>query len=143
MTKYGSGDRDDSGPDRLRKRVAYAVALGAVAAALASAPVVAQQVGAPQAVDAPEHRPGGEANLVLPDLEQTDVGGYNGRRLLMAGLVVSFAGILFGAGMLRQIRGLPVHAAMRQVSDLSTRPARHTSSRRGSSWRFSIPSSPS
>ena len=41
---------------------------------------------------------GGEANLVLPDLGQTDVGGYNGRSLLMIGLVVSFAGILFGLG---------------------------------------------
>ena len=34
------------------------------------------------------HRPrrsarrGGEANLVLPDLDQVDVGGYNGRTLL-------------------------------------------------------------
>ena len=33
-----------------------------------------------------EHRPGGEANLVLPDLGQVDVGGYNGRTLLMIGL---------------------------------------------------------
>ena len=29
---------------------------------------------------------GGEANLVLPDLSQVDVGGYNGRTLLMIGI---------------------------------------------------------
>ena len=32
-------------------------------------------------------RAGGEVNLVLPDLALTDVGGYNGRTLLMIGLV--------------------------------------------------------
>src|SRR5690606_22855396 len=67
---------------------------------------------------AAEPRAGGEANLVLPDLDQTDVGGYSGRTLLTLGLVVAFGGVLFGLGMLRQIRNLPVHAAMSEVSDL-------------------------
>src|SRR5438067_11691100 len=43
-----------------------------------------------------EHRAAGEANLVLPDLGQTDVGGYNGRTLLMGGLGVCVLGMVFG-----------------------------------------------
>jgi K(+)-stimulated pyrophosphate-energized sodium pump len=66
----------------------------------------------------PAGRTGGEANLVLPDLGQVDVGGYNGRTLLMAGLGVSLLGILFGLGMLEQIRQLPVHRSMREISEL-------------------------
>jgi K(+)-stimulated pyrophosphate-energized sodium pump len=72
----------------------------------------------PQEAAEPEHRPGGEANLVLPDLDQTDVGGYNGRNLLLIGLGVSLAGVLFGLGILKQIKDLPVHRSMREISEL-------------------------
>jgi K(+)-stimulated pyrophosphate-energized sodium pump len=65
-----------------------------------------------------EHGPGGEANLVLPDLDQVDVGGYRGRTLLLWGLVVCGLGIAFGLGILRQVRRLPVHRSMHAVSDL-------------------------
>jgi K(+)-stimulated pyrophosphate-energized sodium pump len=65
-----------------------------------------------------EHRPGGEANLVLPDLGQTDVGGFSGRALLMSGLVVSALGVLFGLGILTQLKNLPVHRSMREISEL-------------------------
>ena len=61
---------------------------------------------------------GGEANLVLPDLEQVDVGGYNGRDLLLGGMVVSALGIVFGLVSLRQVKNLPVHRSMREISDL-------------------------
>jgi K(+)-stimulated pyrophosphate-energized sodium pump len=61
---------------------------------------------------------GGEANLVLPDLDLVPVGGYNGRSLLLAGMVVSMFGMLFGVVMLRQIQVLPVHRSMREISDL-------------------------
>ena len=46
---------------------------------------------------AAERGPGGEASLVLPDLDSVDVGGYNGRTLLVIGLVVSLRGRVFGA----------------------------------------------
>ena len=62
--------------------------------------------------------PGGEVNLVLPDLGSVDVGGYNGRTLLMVGLVVSALGILFGLVILKQLKNLPVHRSMREISEL-------------------------
>ena len=61
---------------------------------------------------------GGEASLVLPDLQQTDVGGYNGRNLLMGGMVIAALGIVFGLVSLRQVKNLPVHRSMRDISDL-------------------------
>jgi K(+)-stimulated pyrophosphate-energized sodium pump len=65
-----------------------------------------------------EHRPGGEANLVLPDLEQTDVGGFRSRMLLYSGLVVSALGLVFGLVILTQLKNLPVHRSMREISEL-------------------------
>jgi len=65
-----------------------------------------------------ERPTGGEASLVLPDLEQVDVGGYNGRTLLLGGMVVAALGIVFGLVSLRQVKNLPVHRSMREVSDL-------------------------
>src|SRR5580765_1283835 len=65
-----------------------------------------------------ERAGGGEAALVLPALDQVDVGGYNGRILLMSGLLVSALGIAFGLIILNQIKNLPVHRSMGEVSDL-------------------------
>jgi K(+)-stimulated pyrophosphate-energized sodium pump len=65
-----------------------------------------------------EHRPGGEVNLVLPPLDQVPVGGFNGRTLLMGGILVSIAGLLFGLVILRQIKNLPVHRSMGEISEL-------------------------
>ncbi|HEY6361069.1 MAG TPA: sodium-translocating pyrophosphatase [Vicinamibacterales bacterium] len=97
--------------------VTLALALAAPTAVLAQAqpePVAPEGQAAPEG----ERRPGGEANLVLPDLDQVDVGGYSGRALLMIGLVVSAAGILFGLVILSQLKNLPVHRSMREISDL-------------------------
>src|SRR5207253_6109081 len=65
-----------------------------------------------------ERTGGGEASLVLPDLGQVDVGGYNGRTLLMGGMVVAALGIAFGLIILNQLKNLPVHRSMREVSEL-------------------------
>jgi K(+)-stimulated pyrophosphate-energized sodium pump len=65
-----------------------------------------------------ETAPSGEASLVLPDLNQTDVGGYNGRTLLLGGMVVAALGIAFGLVILTQLKNLPVHRSMREVSEL-------------------------
>jgi K(+)-stimulated pyrophosphate-energized sodium pump len=62
---------------------------------------------------------GGEANLVLPDLDQAVFfGGVGGRTLLMAGLVVCALGLAFGLGMYKHLKQLPVHSSMLEISEL-------------------------
>jgi K(+)-stimulated pyrophosphate-energized sodium pump len=61
---------------------------------------------------------GGEAALVLPDVGSVTFLGASGRTLLMAGLLVCFAGLLFGLVIYRQLRALQVHRAMLEVSEL-------------------------
>jgi len=92
--------------------------LSAAGAVSAAQPEAAPQVPATTEAAQEGHRPGGEANLVLPDLGQTDVGGYSSRTLLMGGLVVSVLGVLFGLVILNQLKNLPVHRSMREISEL-------------------------
>ncbi|HZN56033.1 MAG TPA: sodium-translocating pyrophosphatase [Candidatus Polarisedimenticolaceae bacterium] len=62
---------------------------------------------------------GGEANLQLPDLGTVSFfGGTNGRTLLMGGLVVSALGLGFGLMIYTQLKNMPVHQAMREISEL-------------------------
>src|SRR5205085_7855454 len=62
---------------------------------------------------------GGEANLVLPNLGRaTFMGGIPGDKLLTFGLVVCLAGLGFGLVIFRQLRNMPVHKAMREISEL-------------------------
>jgi K(+)-stimulated pyrophosphate-energized sodium pump len=67
--------------------------------------------------EAPVHA-GGEASLVLPDLSTVDFRGINGRTLLMGGLAISGLGLLFGLLTFTQLKKLPVHASMLEVSEL-------------------------
>ncbi len=61
---------------------------------------------------------GGEAHLILPDLSQADFLGINGRTLLMGGLGICALGLLFGLFTYNQLRDLPVHSSMREVSEI-------------------------
>jgi K(+)-stimulated pyrophosphate-energized sodium pump len=62
---------------------------------------------------------GGEAALVLPDLGQsTFFGGINGRSLLEFGLIIVALGLLFGLIIYRQLKNLPVHKSMLEISEL-------------------------
>ncbi|GIG23261.1 K(+)-insensitive pyrophosphate-energized proton pump [Cellulomonas chitinilytica] len=62
---------------------------------------------------------GGEASLQLPDLGGVEVlWGVSGRVLLALGLVVCMAGLAFGVAVYRELRSLPVHTSMREVSEL-------------------------
>jgi K(+)-stimulated pyrophosphate-energized sodium pump len=62
---------------------------------------------------------GGEADLVLPDLNSaTFLGGIGGGNLLMVGLVVCVLGFLFGIAIFVRLRNMPVHKSMREVSEL-------------------------
>jgi K(+)-stimulated pyrophosphate-energized sodium pump len=67
----------------------------------------------------PAHHGGGEAALVLPDLGQsTFLGGINGRTLLLWGLLVCGLGLVFGVVTYNQLKNMPVHRSMREVSEL-------------------------
>jgi K(+)-stimulated pyrophosphate-energized sodium pump len=67
----------------------------------------------------PARHAGGEAALVLPDLGQaTFLGGINGRTLLLWGLLVCALGLAFGLVISAQLKRLPVHRSMLEVSEL-------------------------
>ena len=76
-----------------------------------------QAQDAPQAPAAPVHT-GGEANLIMPDLSQVSFLGVDGRTLLMVGLLVCALGLLFGLVIYTQLKNMPVHASMLEVSEL-------------------------
>jgi K(+)-stimulated pyrophosphate-energized sodium pump len=60
-----------------------------------------------------------EAELRLPDLAKvTFLGGTDGRSLLMWGLLVCLFGLGFGVYQFAQLRQLPVHRAMLEISEL-------------------------
>src|SRR5579875_2666105 len=63
---------------------------------------------------------GGEANLVLPDLRQaTFFGGIiDGRSLLLYSLIFVALGLLFGLVIYRQLKNMPVHKSMLDISEL-------------------------
>jgi K(+)-stimulated pyrophosphate-energized sodium pump len=61
---------------------------------------------------------GGEANLVLPDLSTVNFFGMNGHALLMIGLLFCVGGLLFGLAIYLQLKHLPVHRSMREISEM-------------------------
>ena len=65
-----------------------------------------------------EHAGGGEANLVLPDLSTVSFLGMNGHALLLIGLLFCVGGLLFGLAIYVQLKNLPVHRTMRDMSEL-------------------------
>ncbi|MFY9557387.1 MAG: sodium-translocating pyrophosphatase [Blastocatellia bacterium] len=64
------------------------------------------------------HQPGGEANLKLPDLSQVKFLGVDGHTLLLFGLIICVLGLLFGLAIYKHLKNLPVHTAMREISEL-------------------------
>ena len=100
--------------------VAALVLLGPVVAMAQPPDVVAPAQDAVHA-GAPAHAPGGEANLVLPDLSQVrfaSFGNLDGHTLLSLGLIVTLAGFAFGLIIFVQLQRLPVHRSMREISEL-------------------------
>ncbi len=97
---------------------------------LAAVLILQAVVGAPAALAAPQatdaaavqqaapHRGGGEANLVLPDLASVSFQGVNSRTLLMGGLGVCVLGLMFGLVIFNQLKNLPVHRSMLEISEL-------------------------
>ncbi|HVO25909.1 MAG TPA: sodium-translocating pyrophosphatase [Candidatus Margulisiibacteriota bacterium] len=60
----------------------------------------------------------GEMNLVLPDFTSVHFLGITGQTLLTFGLLVCALGFAFGIMIYQQLRTLPVHKAMREISEL-------------------------
>ncbi len=61
---------------------------------------------------------GGEANLVIPDLNSVTFLGIPGGTLLIGGLVVCALGLLFGLAIYTRLKNMAVHESMREVSEL-------------------------
>jgi K(+)-stimulated pyrophosphate-energized sodium pump len=70
-----------------------------------------------QARKAPETA-GGEANLKLPDLSSVNFLGINGHKLLLFGILFCVFGLAFGLAIYTKLKNLPVHRAMREISEL-------------------------
>ncbi|HEY5372160.1 MAG TPA: sodium-translocating pyrophosphatase [Polyangiaceae bacterium] len=72
----------------------------------------------PSLAQAAEPRHGGEADLMLPDLGSVQVLGMSGSSLLMLGMIVAALGLVFGVVTLLQVKNLPVHKSMSDVSQI-------------------------
>ena len=59
-----------------------------------------------------------EADLRLPDLASVSFLGLDGHNLLVFGLLFCVAGMLFGLVNYIQLKNLPVHRSMREISEL-------------------------
>jgi len=63
-----------------------------------------------------------EANLVLPNLKDAAIasflGGMSGWNLLAYGLIICVAGLAFGAIVYSQVKSMPVHRSMAEVSEI-------------------------
>jgi K(+)-stimulated pyrophosphate-energized sodium pump len=72
-----------------------------------------------QAAPAPAREAGGEASLKLPDMRSVSfLGGTTGHKLLSIGLIFCGLGWLFGLVIFVQLKNLPVHRSMREISEL-------------------------
>jgi K(+)-stimulated pyrophosphate-energized sodium pump len=89
---------------------ALVLILGTPMTLLAQAPQEAGTQGAPRA--------GGEANLILPDLSLVSFQGINGHSLLLVGVLISALGMIFGLLINLQLKNMPVHQSMREISEL-------------------------
>ncbi len=104
---------------RFRRRLVVPLLALLFGLALVSLPRLAHaQAVQPTTQEAPPAHAGGEADLVLPDLSVVSFHGINGRTLLMGGLLICACGLLFGLATFAQLKALPVHASMLEVSEL-------------------------
>ncbi len=70
--------------------------------------------------NSPNEEAAGEAGLKLPDMSSVSFleGKIDGYKLLAVGIVFCFLGGLFGLVIYMQLKNLPVHRAMREISEL-------------------------
>src|ERR1022692_1473827 len=60
----------------------------------------------------------GEASLKPPDLSSVSFLGMDGHKILLVGILFCFFGLLFGLAIYIQLKNLPVHRSMREISEL-------------------------
>ncbi|MBO0860237.1 MAG: sodium-translocating pyrophosphatase [Chloracidobacterium sp.] len=100
------------------RRIVPKVAACLAFIAIIAAPSIAQTQGQGAA-----HR-GGESSLALPDLSTVKFlgvdtqTGIDGHSLLLIGLLVAFLGMVFGLIIYIQLKKLPVHRAMLEISEM-------------------------
>src|SRR6202167_4362323 len=77
-------------------------------------------VGAATALAQPAGEAGGEASLKLPDLSSVSFlnGAIDGHKLLLIGILFCLFGLGFGMVIYMRLKNLPVHRAMREISEL-------------------------
>ncbi len=77
-------------------------------------------LGASAALAQPSGEAGGEASLKLPDLSSVSFfsNAIDGHKLLMIGILFCIAGLGFGLAIYMRLKNLPVHRAMREISEL-------------------------
>ena len=85
--------------------------------AVVSAALTMVGAAATQAQTGTESSAGGEA-WRLPDLSSVKFWGINGHNLLLFGLIFCALGLIFGLVIYTRLKNLPVHRAMREVSEL-------------------------
>ena len=73
-------------------------------------------LGAGNALAAADHR--SEIDLVIPDLASVTFLGIDGHTLLLFGLAVCVLGLVFGLVIYGQLKNLPVHRSMLEISEL-------------------------
>ncbi|HEU5161658.1 MAG TPA: sodium/proton-translocating pyrophosphatase, partial [Thermoanaerobaculia bacterium] len=112
-----------SSPHPIRARIAaILIACAALMPLAAFAQESLEAVNPPAALEsaAPaehtQHK--SEAELVLPDLSSVEFLGMTGHDLLLGGLVVCLLGLGFGLFMYVQLKNLPVHRSMLEISEL-------------------------
>ncbi|HYV73551.1 MAG TPA: sodium-translocating pyrophosphatase [Candidatus Binatia bacterium] len=66
----------------------------------------------------PGEAAGGEATLRVPDLSTVSFFGVTGHNLLLIGILFCVFGLLFGLAIYMQLKKLPVHRSMREISEL-------------------------
>ena len=74
--------------------------------------------GATTAFAQPNQEAGGEASLKVPDLSSVQFLGIDGHKLLLFGIFFCIFGLLFGLVIYTKLKNLPVHPAMREISEL-------------------------
>ena len=83
-----------------------------------SAALTILMLNASAAFAQPSETAGGEASLQLPDLSSVNFLGMDGHKLLTIGLIFCAFGLLFGLAICLQLKKMPVHKSMGDISDL-------------------------